>query len=286
MSYLWRLKLVLEGGGSRAAYNAGILLALERAEVPCEVVVGGSTSAGNAAYFAAGQMETCVRVWTEVYPDDFINYRRLVTPWGRPGLDLDRFVDEVLASGWSRLDVERATAGAPALYIVATAVPSGDPVIHRPTGADLLAWLRASAALPVGYNRVVHIDGRGYVDAGLSAPVPLDLPVDQAHQGPTVVVLTRFLDKLKTRPNWWQRALLQTIVPKEIRGPSLRQHELYNTLVRRLREEADNDEIVLVSPPDDMPLARLTRDVETIRAGIDVGRRVGEELVERLTQRV
>jgi len=276
------LKLVLEGGGSRAAYNAGILLALERAEVPCEVVVGGSTSAGNAAYFAAGQMEICTRIWTELYPDDFINYQRLVTPWGRPGLDLDRFIDDVLGGGWSRLDLAQATGGAPALYIVATAVPSGDPVIRRPVAGELLSWIRASAALPVGYNRVVRIEGQGYVDAGLSAPVPLDLPLEDAFSGPTVVVLTRFLDKLKKRPNWWQRAMLQTIVPKEIRGPSLRQHELYNKLVKRLREEADNDSIVLVSPPDDMPLARLTRDVSTLKAGIDVGLRVGRDLAEKL----
>ena len=282
MSYLWRLKLVLEGGGSRAAYNAGILLALERAEVPCEVVVGGSTSAGNAAYFAAVQMEICTRIWTELYPDDFINYQRLVTPWGRPGLDLDRFIDDVLGGGWSRLDLAQATGGAPALYIVATAVPSGDPVIRRPVAGELLSWIRASAALPVGYNRVVRIEGQGYVDAGLSAPVPLDLPLEDAFSGPTVVVLTRFLDKLKKRPNWWQRAMLQTIVPKEIRGPSLRQHELYNKLVKRLREEADNDSIVLVSPPDDMPLARLTRDVSTLKAGIDVGLRVGRDLAEKL----
>ena len=284
MSYIRGLKLVLEGGGSRAAYSAGVLLALEREGVPCEVIVGGSTSAGNAAYFAAGQMEPCARVWTELYPDDFINYRRLLTPWGKPGLDLDRFVGEVLGQGWSKLDVQRAVDGSPMLYIVATKVPSGDAVIHQPTETDLLEWIRASAALPVGYNRVVRIEGQGYVDAGLSAPVPFEMPHDAAFEGPTVIVLTRNMNKLKTRPNWWQRAMLRTIVPAEIRGPSLRQHELYNVLIRRLHEEHDNRDLVVVSPPEDMPLARLTRDRDALEAGIAVGVRVGQELAERLAR--
>lgn len=276
------VKLVLEGGGCRAAFSAGVLLAFQRANVPCDAVIGSSTSAVNAAYFAAGQMDACVRVWTEFVPDGFVSYRRLVTPWGRPAIDVDRMVDHVFREGWSKLDVERVLAGDPVFYAAATEVPSGDPLLVRPAKDDLFEWLRASTALPVGYNRVVEVAGRRFVDGGLSAPVPFDVPLETPTGGPTVVILTRKTSKAKTRPGWWQRALLHLIVPPEIRQPSLNQHELYNAVVAKLTAEEAAGRLILVTPPPAMTLSRLTRDPDALRRGVDIGIEVGEGLVSRI----
>lgn len=276
------MKLVLEGGGSRAAFSAGVLLALERAGVPCEAVVGGSTSAVNAAYFAAGQMDICVRVWTEVVPDEILSYQRLLIPWGRPAIDVDMMIDHVFQQGWSRLDVEKIFDGGPVLYVAATEIPSGAARLARPGRGELFEWLRASLALPVGYNRTVRVGGRDYVDGGLSAPVPFDLPLETEFDEPTVVILTRHTHRTKKRPGWWQRALLRLIVPEDIRGPSLGQHELYNEVVHRLTTEPADGRWMLISPPEDMTLSRLTRDAASLQRGVDIGVRVGEELVTRL----
>lgn len=276
------MKLVLEGGGCRAAYTAGVLLALERAGLPCDAVVGSSSSATNAAFFAAGQMEICARVWSEVIPDGMISWARLVLPFTRPALDVDRMMDEVLQQGWSRLDLDRAFSGRPVLYVVATEVPSGQAVVARPTRADVFDWLRASSTLPVGYNRIIHIGGRDFVDGGISAPVPYELALETPSSGPTVVLLTRHVERPKTRPSWWERGMLHLVTSEAVRGPTLRQHALYNDVVRRLREEDARGDVVLVPPPADMTLSRLTRDPRKLQAGIEVGLRVGAELVRRL----
>ena len=277
------MKLVLEGGGSRAAFSAGVLLTLEQAEIPCEAVVGSSTSAINAAYFAAGQMQTCARVWTEVVPDDFVSYRRLLTPWEKvSAIDVDRMVDDVFRRGWSKLDVERALGGRTALYVAATEVPSGDPCVTRPTRETLFEWLRASTALPVGYNRIVPVRGRNYVDGGLSAPVPFDAAIETETEAPTVVVLTRGLSKAKRQPQWWERAFLRAIVPPDIRETALRQHDLYNAVVTKLKAERDAGRLILIAPPADMTLGRLERDQRMLQRGIDIGRRVGDELLAQL----
>ncbi|MFK7984887.1 MAG: patatin family protein [Sandaracinaceae bacterium] len=276
------VKLVLEGGGCRAAFSAGVLLALERANVRCDAVIGSSTSAVNAAYFAARQMDTCVRVWTEFVPDGFVSYRRLLTPWGRPAIDVDRMVDHVFREGWSKLDVARVLDEAPVFYAAATEVPSGEPVVVRPTESDLFEWLRASTALPVGYNRVVQVAERRFVDGGLSAPVPFDVPLQTSTNEPTVVILTRKTNKAKTRPGWWQRALLHLVVPPEIRQPSLGQHELYNAVVAKLTQEHAAGRLILVTPPPAMTLSRLTRDPAQLQRGVDIGVEVGEALLPRI----
>ena len=127
-----------------------------------------------------------------------------------------------------------------------------------------------------------RIDGAGYVDGGISAPVPVDLDLETPFSGPTIAVLTRRSRKRKGPPNWWQRALLRLMVPEAIRGPSMRQHELYNHAVQRLQEEHEAGRLLLVIPPEEMTLSRLTTDPAAIRRGIDIGLARGESLVREL----
>jgi len=276
------LKLVLEGGGIRAAYSAGVLQSLYRAGIRFDAVVGSSTGGVNAAYFAAGQPDVVARIWREVVPDDFISYRRLLTPWGTPALDVDRMMDQVLQSGWSALDVEAALAGSPALHVVATDVTSGEPVVARPMRENLFEWLRASAAIPVGYNRIVEVEGRRLVDGGISAPVAHDLALEDPVGGPTVVLLTRPMTTIKPPPAWWHRMLLRTIVPPAVRTHSIRQHEHHNALMQRLAAARERGDVIVVDPPEDMTLRRLTRKRPAIERGIAIGTEVGEALAEEL----
>jgi predicted patatin/cPLA2 family phospholipase len=276
------MRLVLEGGGTRAAYSAGVVHALHEAGVRPDVVVGSSSGSMNAAFFASGQTETLCRLWTETVPRErFISYVRLVTPWGPPGLDVDRMIDGVIAGG-GLLDVQRAVSGRPALYVVSTEVKTGKARITRPSATNIFDWLRASHALPVGYNRLVTIDGEDFVDGGVAAPVPFDLPLDAEVRGPTVVILTRPMSTKKAPPNWWQQAFLRTVVPAPVAELSLVQHALHDALMTRLRAAVERGEVVVVDPPPEMTLKRITNDEQRLREGVRIGEEVGKRLAERL----
>jgi predicted patatin/cPLA2 family phospholipase len=276
------MRLVLEGGGTRAAYSAGVVHALHEAGIRPDVVVGSSSGSMNAAFFAAGQTDTLCRLWAETVPrEGFISYLRLITPWGPPGLDVDRMIDGVIAGG-GLLDVHKAVSGRPALYVVSTEVKSGKARITRPTADNIYDWLRASHALPVGYNRIVTIDGEDFVDGGVAAPVPFDLPVATPTSGPTVVILTRPMSTKKPAPNWWQQAFLRTVVPAPVSTLSLMQHELHEALMRRLRGAVERGEVRVVDPPPQMTLKRVTNDERSLREGVRIGVEVGKRLAEEL----
>jgi predicted patatin/cPLA2 family phospholipase len=157
-------------------------------------------------------------------------------------------------------------------------------VLVRPTTDDLIDWLRASLALPVGYNRIVKIGDRGFIDGGVAMPVPFDEPIATECNGPTVVVLTRKMDTLKASPKLWERAFIVAIVPRAARMATLRQHELHNAVMGRLRLAVERKEVLLVNPPDDMPLSRFTRDAGRIRAGIALGQEVGQRFAADLAK--
>lgn len=279
------MKLVLEGGGVRATYGAGVLHGLLEEGFEADAVIGSSSGSINAAFYAARQTRTLLELWTEYVPGDrFISWRRLFTPGGRPGLDVDGMLDEVIAAG-GLLDVERATGGSTALYVTATDVDRREQVVARPTPADLFEWLRASLAIPVGYNRVVEVSGRRCVDGGVAAPVPFDVPELQEHGGPTVVILTRAVETKKPPPALWARLWIRAFVPQAARRASLEQHELHNATMTRLAAARGDGDVIVVDPPPDMLLSRLTRDPKKVREGAEVGLRVGRELARKLRAR-
>ncbi len=278
------MKLVLEGGGARAAYSAGVVHALARAGVRPKAVIGCSSGSINAAFFASGQTETVCDLWANYVPGKhFISWRRQLTPFGGPGLAVDDMLDRVIM-GQSLLDPVAATSGDPALYIAATDVATGRGVLAKPGPHDVIDWLRASLALPVGYNRIVEIGERGFIDGGVAMPVPFDEPIETVCDGPTVVVLTRKMDTLKAAPKLWEKAFIFAIVPRAARAATLRQHELHNAVMGRLRCAVERREVLLVNPPDDLPLSRFSRDAGRLRAGIALGKEVGARLAVELAR--
>lgn len=276
------MKLVLEGGGARAAYSAGVVHALAEAGVRAKAVLGCSSGSINAAFYASGQTATLLELWGKYVPGKhFISWRRQLTPFGGPGLAVDDMLDRVMMAG-SLFDPVAATRGEPALYVAATDVVTGAGVLVKPDASNVIEWLRASLALPVGYNRVVTIGGRGFIDGGVAMPVPFDEPLESPCEGPTVVVLTRKMNTLKAAPKLWEKAFIWAIVPRAARAATLRQHELHNAVMQRLRSAVERREVMLVNPPEEMPLSRFTRDAATIRAGIELGREVGRRLAQEL----
>jgi predicted patatin/cPLA2 family phospholipase len=276
------MKLVLEGGGARAAYSAGVVHALASAGVRPKVVIGCSSGSINAAFLASGQTATVVDLWSNYVPGKhFISWRRQLTPFGGPGLAVDDMLDRVMV-GQSLFDPVAATSGEPALYVAATDVLTGEGVLVKPDASNVIEWLRASLALPVGYNRVVTINGRGFIDGGVAMPVPFDEPLTTPCDGPTVVILTRKMNTLKAAPKLWERAFIWAIVPRAARAATLRQHELHNRVMQRLQLAVERKEVMLVNPPDELPLSRFTRDPINIRAGIALGQEVGARLAAEL----
>lgn len=69
-----RVGVVLSGGGARGAYEAGVLMAFQDAEVPTDIVAATSIGSINAAGFAAhsasrvGNAESLVNSWLELTP--------------------------------------------------------------------------------------------------------------------------------------------------------------------------------------------------------------------------
>ena len=96
------LGLILEGGGMRAGFVAGAIMALmDMGLTGFDVAVAVSASVPTLAYFAAGQREEMEQVWrTELNTPKLVCYRNipaasLILSAKRPILDIDYLIYDV-----------------------------------------------------------------------------------------------------------------------------------------------------------------------------------------------
>jgi predicted patatin/cPLA2 family phospholipase len=187
-----RIALAVEGGAMRGVISAGMVWALEDLHLThaFDAVYGSSGGAINAAYFLAGQ----AGVGTTVYFEDinnrhFIDLRRALL--GRPIVDLGYLLDDV-AMRRKPLAVDRVLAHPTALSVIATDVEREAAVTLNGfrTPADLFGALRASATMPIVAGGPHVYDGRRYLDASLSEPIPARAAEADGHTH-VLVLLTR-----------------------------------------------------------------------------------------------
>jgi len=193
-----RIALCVEGGAMRGVVSAGMVSALEQLGLvdAFDAVYGSSAGAINAAYFLAGQ----AAFGTTIYAEDinnakFISLARMLS--GRPVVDLGFLIDDV-ATLRKPLDTAKVLASASPLTVMATSVATASraPLTGFPDGASLLLALRAGATMPVLAGPAVTYQGRQYLDASLTEPIPVRLAEEEGHTH-VLVLLTRPSDSAR-----------------------------------------------------------------------------------------
>ena len=186
------IALVVEGGAMRGVISAGMVSALEDLHMvdAFDAVYGASAGSINAAYFLAGQ----ATLGTSIYYEDinnahFIDLRRSLR--GRPIVDLTYLLEDV-AVRRKPLDTARVLGSPSPLTVLATDVDTehAAPLTGFTTATDLLSALRAGATMPIIAGGPHAFDGRRYLDASLSEPIPVASAEDDGHTH-VLALLTR-----------------------------------------------------------------------------------------------
>lgn len=173
----------------RGVYSMGALAALEQRghRSSFGVCVGSSAGAINCSYLLAGQAKEAVTVYTDYLSNSaFINPFRF---WKI--VDIDYLVDDVLRLKCP-LDVEAVRRSPSILKMVLTNASTGEPhiVSSRDRSFDYYEAIRATAAMPILYNRLVRVGDDNFIDGGVANSLPLDFALSGSSRV-VVVVATR-----------------------------------------------------------------------------------------------
>ncbi|MDY6904928.1 MAG: patatin family protein [Thermodesulfobacteriota bacterium] len=179
--------LVVEGGGMRSVFAAGVLHAFGKAGFdPFDLYIGTSAGACNLASHMAGQNDRNFYVLHHYSANPrFISMKRFLT--GGHLMDLDWLWHKTITE--YRLDLKTIFADpARQLLVTVTDVATGMPRYLIPTEETLEHYLKASCALPLIYRDFPEVDNRLVTDGGVTDAVPVQ---EAARRGATTIVVIR-----------------------------------------------------------------------------------------------
>lgn len=274
-----RTALVVEGGGMRGIFTAGVCDAFLAAGFhPFDLHIGVSSGACTLASYLSGQYQRIYRLITgPMRSRAFIDPVRFLA--GGHYMDLDWLWD--YAAVHDPLDTATAAGNPDREFLVGvTEVDTASALYLRPTAETLSEHLLASSALPVLYRRFVPLDGRLVTDGGVADPIPV-MEAYRRGAGRIVVIRTRPVGRGKSRRlDGWAAALFLRRYPA-LRARIQDLHRVYEKAVEFIRHPPDGVAVQQIAPPPSLGTSRVSSRMDTIQADYRLGRQAGEEFIRQ-----
>lgn len=273
-----KLGLVVEGGGVRAIYAAGVLDVLHDMRLPFSGVIGVSAGAIHGISFVSGQKGRSYRIYTRFCRDPrFFSFRT----WLRTGNIVDNdFCYRQIPQELEPFDQKAFEASGMAFWTVSTNLETGKPeyIRMRDCFADIDALI-ASASLPY-VSKPIHYRGKLLLDGGCSDRVPLRAFQSMGFDR-NVVVLTHPEDhRVKDRDAALVR-LFYRKYPAFCRTFENSPQD-YEKTQAYLKAEERKGTVFIIRPKAPIPVSRLSHDPQAIIRAYEMGRRDAREVSNKL----
>lgn len=283
--------LILEGGGMRAGFVAGALMAfMDEGFTDFDVAVAVSASVPTLAYFASGQRKEIEAVWRgELNTPKLVCYRNipaasLALSLKRPVLDIDYLVYDVFKKRYP-INIPSIKKNRMICYFAVTKVPEAEMVFLTPEDNDIYDTFKAALAVPGCFPGTVCIDACEYVDGGTVDPLPVTGLLDRG-VSKVMAILSKPAACETEPPTLLERTLFWRYFHKhEWMLEKLREAgRAYEQAVLQLEHLARQEPArALILCPDKMPPAKfITRDRNKINRTIDLGYRTILRLKDRI----
>lgn len=176
----YRIGLVVEGGGMKCAYNAGILDEFLEEKITFDYCIGVSAGAGNLASYLAGQRGRNLRFFTEhIHSPEYFGLISLLKTGDLFGLQ-HIYGTLTQSDGKDPLNYEAIRQNSTRYEAVVTNAITGQAEYYGKEALrqDDYRLLMASSAIPA-VCRPVCLHGVPYYDGGLSDAIPVRRALEQ-----------------------------------------------------------------------------------------------------------
>lgn len=260
--------LVLEGGGVRGIYTAGVLDVFLEHEIHFDGVIGVSAGAIHGCSYLSGQKGRSIRYYMKYCADPrFMSFTSLLKTGDLVGVD---FCYHEIPEKLDVYDNEAFLRNNTPFYAVCSNVESDKPEYIRMTDMFRdIDILRASASMPY-VSRIVEIGGKKYLDGGSTDSIPVEAFRTMGY-GKNVVILTRDIDYRKKPEMPWLAKWMYRKYPAFVKA-QLNRHLEYNRTVERIQELEKEGSIFVIRPSLPPTVGRMENDPQKVRELYDLGR--------------
>lgn len=272
--------LVLEGGGMRGIYTAGVLDVFMDNGITFDGVIGVSAGAIHGCSFVSGQRGRNIRYYKKYCNDKrFMSWRNLIFTGDIAGrqfcyYDLPKVLDPYDYDAFNRAETE--------FYVTCSNLDTGKAEYLKITDMDAqIELLRASASLPY-VSRIVRVDGMKLLDGGCTDSIPLRAFGKMGFRR-NVVVLTR-QEGYRKEP---ERTALAGIVyhryPRFVKAVK-RRHLVYNRTLEDIERLEQAGRIFVIRPSVSPMLDRISRDARELQRVYDLGMEDAKNCLDQMVK--
>lgn len=266
--------LVLEGGGVRGIYTAGVLDYFMEQGFQVDSMIGVSAGALHAVNYASNQEGRSYRVQTNYVKDKrYLSVHSFVRTGDIFGAE---FCYHTIPDQLDLYDYDAFVQNPAKVYVTVSNLETGkaEYILCEDLRKDI-EYVRASASLPL-LSRIVEVDGKKYLDGGICDSIPLKKS-QQLGNDKNIVILTRIEGYVK-EPNKLMPMIRRKYrdYPKFVQAAENR-HHMYNDEVNYVREEEQKGNCFVFRPSRFIEVSRLEKNEGRIRSLYLLGKEDAKE---------
>ncbi len=261
--------LVLEGGGMRGAFTAGVLRYMMEEDLYVPYTIGVSAGACNGSSYIARQMNRNHQVIIEYsHHPEYISFRRFLRSRELFGMDLifDKMPNELIP-----FDMETFCSSKEGFVVGTTDCVTGEAVYFdkHSYSKDMLTILRASSSLPLFAPEVAFND-RYLLDGGVADPIPIKKSMRDGNTK-NIVVLTKNKGYREAPSNWNWFASRKYGKYKGLLKAMKNHHIVYNDTIEFLEEEEEKGNVVIIRPIRRLDVSSIERNPQKLETLYEEG---------------
>ncbi len=270
--------LVLEGGGMRGIYTAGVLDVLMEERIHFDGVIGVSAGAIHGASFVAEQKGRNIRYYKKYCADKrFMSFHNLLKTGD---LVNEQFCYHELPDLLDPFDYDTLDHSKTEFYVTCTNVESGKAeYLRMKDSRKEIDLLRASASMPY-VTRIIQYEGKKLLDGGCADSIPVKAFAKMGFNRP-VVVLTRDKDYIKEAQNPYIPKIFYYKYPKFAKTLQNR-HLIYNWTRELIDRWEREEKIFVVRPSRVLDIGRMEKNPDELQRIYDIGVDDARNCIEKL----
>ena len=271
--------LVLEGGGKRGIYAAGVLDVLLENNIWTDGLIGTSAGAVNGCSYVSNQYERNLRYNIRFAKEKrYMSIYSLITTGNVVGTD---FAYNILPNKLEVFDYDAFEKSPVAYYVTCSNVETGkaEYIQCKSLRGKNMDYLRASASLPY-VSQIVEIDGKKYLDGGICDSIPLKAFQNMGYEK-NLVVLTRPRGYIKKPENNLLANLYYRKYPAFV--SALRNiYAGYNRTLKYIEQQENQGNILVLRPSESIRVGRMEQDPERLKQMYELGKNDAGQMLDAI----
>lgn len=253
--------LILEGGGMRGAFTAGVLDNLMDRGIRFPYVIGVSAGACNALSYMSHQRGRSKYSYTKLMEQyKYIGLKKLLLNGNIMDFNLlfHKFPEEIYPYKYQKL------ADAPERFeMVTTSCQTGKACYfnEKSDPKRIIEIVKASSSMPF-VAPIVYVDGEPMMDGGVADSIPLERAHSLGYKNSLVVL---------TRNKGYRKPKKATTVPffmyrkyPNLRKAIIGRNAMYNKQVTLVEELEERGKITVIRPINPIQVGRMERNTQKL----------------------